>query len=100
MSDDSLSQFDLRFQDLLRHADWEVITCDVIGTQIYTGQSHNEHLGVRHKRGGFRIVIKRVLPDIFDTCIIVTTTRAERKQLSKFAREVVRLEILKMAGHP
>lgn len=92
-----MTQFELRFQDLLRHGDWEVINCAYWYGEIRTDNCARDYVGVRHRSGGFVIALRPVLSDVFDKRIRMSTTRSERKQLSKFAREVVRLNLLKSA---
>jgi hypothetical protein len=91
MSDDNLSQFDLRFQDLLRHADWEVQTKPI--TDKF-GCILRYRTFVVHRKGKFWVRLNRVFSDNFAYCLRDCLTRAELRQLSKFAREVVRFYIL------
>lgn len=79
-------QFELRFQDLLRHGDWEV--------------KHTKDPAfpyIQHKTGKFFVLPRRVVPDEMSTQLTIALSRSERKQLSKFTREVIRLNVLRSA---
>lgn len=90
-------QFDLRFQDLLRHSDWRVEPCHVwIGSsgEWSSGESHQR---VIHCADPALYVIPRLFNSIISPKMRSFATWSERRQLVKFAREVVRLDGLSAA---
>lgn len=92
MSNDNLSQFDLRFQDLLRHPDWRVEPCQVwIGSsgEWYSGETHQR---VIHRADPALYVIPRLFNSIVSPKMRSFSSYTERRQLVKFAREVVRFD--------
>lgn len=92
-----MTQFDLRFQDLLRHSDWRVEPCHVwIGSsgEWASGESHQR---VIHRADPALYVIPRLLNSIISPKLRSFATWTERRQLVKFAREVVRLDGLSAA---
>lgn len=92
-----MTQFDLRFQDLLRHSDWHVEPCHVwVGSsgEWASGESHQR---VIHRADPALYVIPRLFRSIVSPKLRSFATWAERRQLVKFAREVVRLDGLSAA---
>lgn len=92
-----MTQFDLRFQDLLRHSDWRVEPCHVwIGSsgEWASGESHQR---VIHRADQALYVIPRLFRSIVSPKMRSFATWHERRELVRFARQVVRLDGLSAA---
>jgi hypothetical protein len=86
-----MTEFELRFQDLLRHPDWRVEPCYVwIGSsgEWASGETHQR---VIHRADPALYVIPRLFRSIVSPKMRSFSSWAERRQLVKFAREVVRM---------
>jgi hypothetical protein len=92
-----MTEFDLRFQDLLRHPDWRVEPCHVwIGSsgEWASGETHQR---VIHRADPALYVIPRLFRSIVSPKMRSFSSWSERRQLVKFAREVVRMDGLSAA---
>lgn len=92
-----MTQFDLRFQDLLRHSDWRVESCAVWPLSRQEWSGGESHQRVIHRADSALYVIPRLFNSIISPKMRSFATWSERRQLVKFAREIVRLDGLSAA---